>query len=182
MLLALEETLEINKLWVDGKGFNSNVRRSTGMRINFLKHWQAERAAGRKPKVFAKMGASHLMRGRNSTETYDIGTLANELAFIEGGRAVSVMILPGKGSPVAVFNPVTFTYVPNEPKDDYNKGLAPIIDQADPKTLTLFDLKAMRPVMGSWRAGADPELMRIVHGFDYLLVMSGSTASANLEP
>ena len=180
ILTALEETLEINKLWVEGKGYDSNVRRSGDMRVNFLKHWQAERAAGRKPKVFAKMGASHLMRGRNSTETYDIGTLANEIAFIEGGHAVSVMILPGKGMPAAVFNPVTFTYAPNVPKDDYNKGLAPIIDQADPKAFTLFDLKAMRPVMGNWRAGADPELMRIVHGFDYLLVMSGSTASSNL--
>lgn len=180
LLLALEETLEINKLWVEGKGYDSNVRRSGDMRQAFLTHWQAEKAAGRKPKVFAKMGASHLMRGRNSTETYDIGTLANELAFIEGGHAVSVMILPGKGSPAAVFNPVTFTYAPNTPKDDYNAGLSPIIDQADPKTFTLFDLKPLRVVLGRWREGTDPELMRIVHGFDYLLVMSGSTASANL--
>jgi hypothetical protein len=180
VLTALEETLEINRLWVQGKGYDSNVRRSAYMRANFLKHWQAERAAGRKPRVFAKMGASHLMRGRNMTETYDIGTLATELAFIEGGHAVSVMILPGKGSSAAVFNPVTFTYAPNKPKDDYMQGLDPIIDQADPNAFTLFDLKAMRPVMGSWRAGVDPELMRIVHGFDYLLVMSGSTASTNL--
>ena len=180
VLTALEETLEINRLWVQGKGYDSNVRRSAYMRANFLKHWQAERAAGRKPRVFAKMGASHLMRGRNMTETYDMGTLATELAFIEGGHAVSVMILPGKGSPAAVLNPVTFTYAPNKPKDDYMQGLDPIIDQADPDAFTLFDLKAMRPVMGSWRAGVDPELMRIVHGFDYLLVMSGSTASTNL--
>jgi hypothetical protein len=179
-LTALEETFEINKLWMEGKGYDSNVRRSSYMRANFLKHWQAERAAGRKPKVFAKMGASHLMRGRNSTETYDIGTLANELAFIEGGHAVSVMILPGKGSPAAVFNPVTFTFSPSVPKDDYMQGLDLIIDQADPDKFTLFDLRPMRVVMGNWRAGADPELMRIVHGFDYLLVMSGSTASANL--
>jgi hypothetical protein len=179
-LTALEETFEINKLWMEGKGYDSNVRRSSFMRANFLKHWQAERAASAKPKVFAKMGASHLMRGRNSTETYDIGTLANELAFIEGGHAVSVMILPGKGSPAAVFNPVTFTFSPNVPKDDYMQGLDLIIDQADPDAFTLFDLRPMRVVMGNWRAGADPELMRIVHGFDYLLVMSGSTASANL--
>jgi hypothetical protein len=180
-LTALEETFEINLLWMQGKGYDSNVRRSAYMRANFLKHWQTERAAGRKPKVFAKMGASHLMRGRNSTETYDIGTLANEIAFIEGEHAVSMMILPGKGSPTAVFNPVTYTYAPNVPKDDYMQGLDLIIDQADPSKFTLFDLRPMRPVMGNWRAGADPELMRIVHGFDFLLVMSGSTASANLE-
>jgi hypothetical protein len=75
---------------------------------------------------------------------------------------------------------VTFTFSPSVPKDDYMQGLDLIIDQADPDKFTLFDLRPMRVVMGNWRAGADPELMRIVHGFDYLLVMSGSTASANL--
>lgn len=180
LLLALEETLEINKLWVEGKGYESNVRRSGDMRSAFMRHWRKETSAGQKPKVFAKMGASHLMRGRNSTETYDLGTFAHELAFIEGAHAVSVMILPGKGSPAAVFNPVTFTYAPNVPKDDYNKGLAPIIDQVDSKTFTLVDMRPLRPILGRWREGTDPELMRIVHGFDMLLVMSGSTASANL--
>lgn len=182
LLRVLEETLEINRLWVEGKGYESNLRRAEGMRAAFLRHWHAEKAAGRRPKVFAKLGASHLTRGRNSTETYDVGTLANELAFIEGGHAFSVLVLPGRGAPVAVFDPVSFTYAPNVPKDDYAAGLAPIIDQADPHAFTLIDLRPLRPVLGRWREGTHPELMRIVHGFDMLLVMSGSTPSVDLAP
>jgi hypothetical protein len=177
ILDTLQQTLEINALWVAGKGYQSNVQRSTFMRTNLLKHWKAELAAGRSPRVFAKMGASHLMRGRNSTETYDIGTLAPELAAMEGGQAFSVLILPGKGSMTAVFDPVKWSYEPAPPKDGYMSGLDPIIDAAYPDAFTLIDLRPLRTLLGRWREGTSPELMRIVHGFDMVLVMSGSTPS-----
>jgi hypothetical protein len=182
ILTALEETLEINGLWMRNEGYDSNVRRSTYMRSNLVAHWQAEKAAGRTPRVFAKMGMSHLIRGRNQTETWDIGTLIPEIAALEGGRAFSVAILPGKGSAVAVFDPVGWRYNPDTPKDDYMAGLDPLYAAASPDAFTLIDLRPLRAIMGRWRDGTDPELMRIVHGFDMLLIMSGSTASANLMP
>ena len=181
ILTTLEETLEINKLWVEQKGYDSNLRRSTFMRTNYLAHWNAEKAVGRKPKVFAKMGASHLTRGANMTQTYDIGTLVPDLASIEGVKSVQVMVLPGKDSPAAVFDPVAWTYRPTDPKDHYIEGLDVLMDAVDPKAFTLIDLRPLRSVIGYWRDGIDPELMRAVYGFDMLLVMSGSTASGNLR-
>lgn len=180
ILTALEETLEINKLWVEEKGYESNFRRSSFMRANFLSHWNAEKAAGRKPKVFVKMGASHLTRGANMTQTFDIGTLAPDLAFIEGGKALQVMILPGKGSATAVFDPVNWVYNPVLPEDGYMKGLDLVLNAADPRAFTVIDLRPLRAVLSYWRDGVDPELMQAVHGFDMLIVMSRSTASANL--
>jgi hypothetical protein len=171
ILDTLQQTFEINALWVAGKGHQSNLQRSSFMRANLLKHWKAELAAGRSPRVFAKMGASHLMRGRNSTETYDIGSLAPELAAMEGGHA----------SLAAVFDPVKWSYDPAPPKDGYMRGLDPIIDAAYPDAFTLIDLRPLRTILGRWREGVDPELMRIVHGFDMLLVMSGSTPSRNFR-
>ncbi len=181
ILTTLEETLEINALWVAGKGYDSNVRRSDDMRANLLRHWQEERAGGRKPKVFFKMGSSHLVHGRNDSETFDIGTLAPEIAYIEGGKAFQVMILQGKGSPTAVFDAADWIYRPSDPKDNYDQGLSAIFDAADPKTFTLFDLRPLRAILGYWRDGTDPALMRVVHGYDMLLVMSGSTPSSNLK-
>jgi hypothetical protein len=180
ILTALEETLEINGMWVRNLGFNSNVRRSTYMRANVLAHWQAEKAAGRMPRVFAKMGMSHLVRGRNQTETWDIGALVPELAAIEGTTSFGVAILPGEASSVAVFNPVAWAYAPGEPKDHYIDGLEPLYAAAYPDAFTLIDLRAIRPLLGGL-SDADPELMRIAHGFDVLLIMSGSTPSANLR-
>lgn len=182
ILTALEETLEINQMWVRNLGHASNERRSTYMRTNLLAHWQAEKAAGRKPKVFAKLGMSHLIRGRNQTETWDIGALAPELAVIEGGHAFSVAILPGQGSAVALFNPVSWSYDPNTPKDGYMEGLEPLYAAANPDAFTLIDLRPLRAIVGGGRTDAHPELKRIVHGFDMLLIMSRSTPSSNLMP
>ena len=101
--------------------------------------------------------------------------------MMEGTRAVQLMVLPGKGRETAVFDPVSWVYRAAPPKDNYMKGLDPLYAAADPDALTLIDLRPLRPILGNWRAGVDPELMRIVHGFDMLLIMSGSTASKNLE-
>jgi hypothetical protein len=180
ILDTLEETLAINRLWVDGQGFASNERRSAFMRRNFIAGWQAEKAAGRRPKVFAKFGASHLVRGRNNSEVYDLGTLLPEAAALEGGHAFHLLLLPGVGASTAVFNPSTWSYDPAPPKDDYMQGLEPILGAAHPDAFTLIDLRPLRPLLGRWREDTHPELMRVVHGFDALLVMSGSTPSSNL--
>jgi hypothetical protein len=69
---------------------------------------------------------------------------------------------------------------PAPPKDDYMQGLEPILAAAHPDAFTLIDLRPLRPLLGRWREGTDPELMRVVHGFDAVLVLSGSTPSSNL--
>jgi hypothetical protein len=61
------------------------------------------------------------------------------------------------------------------------EGLEPILGAADPDAFTLIDLRPLRPLLGRWREDTHPELMRVVHGFDALLVLSGSTSSTNLR-
>jgi hypothetical protein len=181
ILDTLEQTFAINRLWVEGQGFASNERRSAFLRRNFITEWNALQAAGRTPKVFAKLGASHLVRGRNYSEVYDLGTLMPEAAALAGGRAFHLLVLPGAGAQTAVFNPSAWSYDPAPPKDGYLQGLEPILGAADPGAFTLIDLRALRPLLGRWREGTHPELMRVVHGFDALLVLSGSTPSSNLR-
>lgn len=181
ILTTLEETLEINRMWVGGKGFDLNVRRSGNMRTNFLAHWNKVRAQKATSKVFAKMGLSHLVRGRNMSEVYDIGALVPELAMIEGVKSLQVGIMPGRGSSTAVFDPVAWRYNPSDPKDSYDKGLEPLHAAAHADAFTLIDLRPLRAVLPRWREGMNPELMRMIHGLDLLLIMSGSTASKNVE-
>jgi hypothetical protein len=179
ILDTLEETLEINKLWVSGEGWRSNERRGRFLRTNFLRHWALEK--GRAPKVFAKFGASHLVRGRNNTETFDLGALLPELAEINGGTSFSMMVLPGSDALTAVLNPADFAYVPAPAKDGYARGIGPVTGAAYEDAFTLIDLRPLRPLLGSKATGVSGELMRIVHGFDMLLVMSGSTPSSEFD-
>jgi hypothetical protein len=180
ILATLEETFEINRLWVAGEGYASNERRCAFMRANFVERWTAEKAAGRTPKIFAKLGASHVVGGRSYTEVFDLGALIPEVAALNGGRAFRLLVLPGRGASTAVFNPSTWTYEVGEPRDSYMEGLEPIVGAAWPDAYTLIDLRPLRPLIGRREEGVHTDLMRTVHGFDAVLVMSGSTPSGNL--
>lgn len=182
ILHTLEETLSINALWVSGDGFASNARRAALLRSNFLRYWEAAERARRVPKVMAKLGASHMVRGLNSNGTFDLGSLLPELAAAQGSHAFSMLVLAGEGSEVATLDPSSWTYGAGLPRDPYAGGLTPLTDGVFADAYTLIDL---RPLRGSlpWREreALHPQLRRVLFGFDVLLVMTGSTPAAEFE-
>jgi hypothetical protein len=180
ILDTLERTLSINNHWMQGRPWESNRARAELQRDNFLRHWKAEKRRGATPRVMAKLGGSHMVRGLSQTAVYDLGTLLPEIAAIEGGHSFSVLVLPGAESLVAVLNPSTWSYEPRPAKDSYGAGLEPLMGAAHEGAFTLIDLAALRAVVGMNRGELDDELFRVVHGFDMLLVMSGSTPSGEL--
>jgi len=181
VLNTLEKTLSVNKLWGQGRAWESNQARAALQRENFLRYWHAEKQRGAAPKVIAKFGASHMVRGRSQTAVYDLGTLLPEIAAIEGGHSFSLMVVPGKGSLIAGLNPSTLAYEPRSAEGSYTRGIDPLTNAAFEDAFTLLDLVSLRPVVGMNRGELDDELFRIVHGFDMLLVMSGSTPSGELQ-
>jgi hypothetical protein len=179
ILDTLLETLEINRLWVAGEAWRSNERRAALLRNNFLRYWQQAKQAGTAPRAMFKFGASHVVRGRNMTDTFDLGTMLPEVAALEGRRSFNILVLPGGESQIARFNPVDWSYQPAPAKDGYVKGLEPIVSAAHADGFTLIDLRPLRPIVGM--RPASEELRRTVLGFDAVLVMTGSTPSRNLE-
>ena len=181
MLTVLEETLEINRLFLSGSGLASNQRRAELNKANLFRYWRQARSEGRSPRAMFKFGANHMVRGLNMTEAFDLGTTIPELAAFEGESTFSLMVLPGSGRSVAVLDPVAWTYRESEPRDDYAAGLEPVAGQAFDDVFTVIDLRPLRALLpGQRTAGVNRELVRMVHGFDGLLVMSGSTPSRNL--
>jgi len=181
MLETLERTLAINAAWTAGKGYDSNRLRSETMKANFLRHWRTEKAAGRTPKVLFKMGGYHMMRGRSGANVYDVGNLLPEVATIEGGTTFSMLVVAGIGSQTAGFDPSAWTYRPNAGGALESLGFAPLAEAVWRDAYTLIDLRPLRPLLSPSRLKlVTPELASMIHGFDTLLVMSGSTASANL--
>jgi hypothetical protein len=177
MLETLEETLAINQLWVAGKGWESNQRRATFNRRNIRRF----REGAPNAKVFFKMGASHMVRGLSHTQVLDIGNEISEAADAMNAKSYHVMVLPGAGGHVAQFDPSAWTYRPSDAETYADEGMTPLMRAAYPDAFTLIDLHPIRPlVFGARHKALDPDLVRCIHGFDALLVMSGSTASSNL--
>lgn len=59
--------------------------------------------------------------------------------------------------------------------------MGPLMAAAHPDALTLIDLRPWRPlVFGQRHTALAADLVRTIHGFDALLVLTGSTAPANL--
>lgn len=185
VLDVLEETLAVNRLFAERRGWESNERRAQLNRRNFLRYWDQAQAARRDgealPRVLFKFGASHMVRGRTMTEVFDLGSLAAEMAAAEGSRSFHLLVVGGAGTQHAVFNPVALRYEPAPVELAAEPALRPLVSQALPEGYTLIDLRPLRPLLSAARTRtADPELMRIVHGFDALLILTGSRPSQPL--
>lgn len=180
--LALDvigETLAINQLFVTNHNWESNERRGQLNRRNFLRHWNEVKASS--PRVMFKFGASHMFRGRNVSEVFDLGNLASEMAAAEGGKSFHLLVIGGAGTQHAIFNPMELRYVPAPVDLADEEGLGPIVGHSFPEGFTLIDLRPLRPLFSSARTKkSDPELMRIVHGFDAILVLTGSRPATML--
>ena len=112
---------------------------------------------------------------------FDLGVLLPEIAALEGETTVSMLVVPGAGTEKAAFNPTTFGFDNVPASGGYLKGLGPIADAAFADEFTVIDLRPLRAIAGMKRRDLDDELFRVIHGFDLLLVMSGSTPSGELE-
>lgn len=179
---VLEETLQINRLFAAGRNQASNQLRADLNKRNLRRYWGAAKAEGRTPRPMFKFGASHMVRGLSTTESFDLGAMIPEMMTLEGSSAFHLLVLPGQGSPTAVFDPTAWIYRAGPPRDNYAGGLAAVAGQAFSDAFTVIDLRPLRGLLsgGGRSASVDRELVRVVHGFDAVVVMSGSTASTNL--
>lgn len=184
ILSSLRDTFTINQLWMQGRHYQSNQERAKVFRKNWLHHWATKRIEDNNVKVMLKLGSNHLVRGLNYTRTYDLGSLLPEIAQLENKSVLQLMVIPGKGAQTANFDPVNMRYVSKSPKDGYHEGLELITEHAYKEGFTLVHLAPLREKMTrslykSFEVDLD-KLEKLVFGFDYLLIMTGSTPSSDL--
>ena len=181
-LRLMDETLRINQLWLAGQGYESNAARAAWLKAQFVRHYREALAAGDTlPRVLLKFGANHLIRGRNLTSTYDLGTLVPEVAALNGRDAFSVMVVGDRGRQHAQIDPSTLGYVPGPADFATNEWIAPLFTGADPAAWTVYDFRALRPLAASGRLGPlPPRLTQLIFGFDAFVVLTGSGPSTSL--
>jgi hypothetical protein len=174
---TLEQTLAINAMWGAQKGYESNLLRVRLLRANLLRYWKARHDPD--ARLFMKFGASHMVRGVSMTDTFDIGSLVPELVAEQGGTSFHLLVLPGPGAQTANLDPTKFVYVPGN-RDQYGEGTELFDEAVIPATFTLFDMAELRPIASSHSGAVPLHLWRVIHGFDAVLVMTGSHPSSNL--
>jgi hypothetical protein len=177
---TLEETLRINQDQVAGRYWQANDRRARFNRANFIRYRNAERGAGRGSRVLFKFGSNHMMRGRNMTYVYDVGSLVAEAAALEGARSFHLLVVPGPGSQRAQFDPTAFRYrsqAANALPEFGIEGMSPGAGGGD----VVIDLRPLRPLAGAGLRRASPALFDVVQGFDAAVILDRATAAAPLE-
>lgn len=181
ILDTLEGTLEANNHWVQQREWDSNQRRAELMRANWNRYWRALGSRARDTRAFFKFGASHLVRGRNMSEVMDMGSLIHETAALEDKTSFNIFVVGGKGAQTAQFNPVEWRYNPGPASDAEDQAIGFLTEQALPQGFTVIDLRPLRTILTAGRAArSNPKMVRVVHGFDALVVMPGAHASLNL--
>ncbi len=170
LLDTLEKTLVINRLQ-KSNSWLSTLRRAEFNRANFVRWRAANARAGRAPKAMLKFGASHMMRSRNTTGHYDVGSLAAEAAIIDGGRSFHVLVVPVSGEQ-ARFDPSSWRYRPVKAE----MILEPLAGASAPGHRVL-DLRPLRSIAG----GSSAFVAQFIHGFDAAVFLANTTASSNLN-
>lgn len=80
LLDLLWKSREYNATMFQGERYRSTHLRATIMKQNFTNYYKQALQTGSLPKVVFKMGYDHVGKGRNSSNVYDIGNFAAELA------------------------------------------------------------------------------------------------------
>lgn len=176
-----ERTARINRLFLSGRVYESNLMRSQYLRENFTKSLAAAERRGAAPRVLFKFGGSHMMRGWNYTHTLDIGTAATIVAESRGERSFNVLILGGPASKTARMTIVKLQYEPTGTAEVLLPNVAWLMPAVADSGWSLFDLRPVRTEYMRRRAQLlTPIQDRFLHAYDAIVVLNGSAPGTPL--
>jgi hypothetical protein len=130
-----------------------------------------------------KFGYSHMIRGANYFNTFDVGAMADEVATLSGDRAFHIVVLPGPGSRQAVLGPArSFISVSSDEFDDFRAGdqrLTRVLSNTNATGHEVIDLRALRPLAMRGLESWNSDVIRTIHGYDAALIWKGAHASSS---
>jgi hypothetical protein len=181
ILRTLEESLAINAVARTGTAWDSSERRAQWMRNAFARRLREER--GSPPKVLMKFGYNHMIRGANYVNIFDLGTMTDEVAALNGGRAFHILVLPGPGSRQAVLGPGrSFVSVSSDEFDEFQVGdqrLTRVLSNTSATGHEVIDLRALRPLAMRGLESWNSDVVRTIHGYDAAVIWKGARASSS---
>ena len=184
IMRTLEESLAIETAERTGGAWPYLQRRTKWNRDNLAGLLRAEQGRKVAPKILMKFGYSHMIRGANYVNVFDLGAMADEVAALTGERAFHIIVLPGPGSRQAVLGQGGFGSVATDDFDDFKAGdqrLTRVLSNANATGHEVIDLRALRPRAMRGLEGWNSDLVRTIHGYDAAVIWKGAHASSSLR-
>ncbi|HKR09009.1 MAG TPA: hypothetical protein VJS39_07465, partial [Gemmatimonadaceae bacterium] len=152
------------------------------MRNGFAERLREEQKRGSLPKVMMKFGYNHMIRGENYANIFDLGSMPDEVAALNGGRAFHIIALPGPGSRQAVLGPGrSFTSVSSDEFDEFKAGdqrLTRVLSNASATGHEVIDLRSLRPLATRGLDAWNSDIVRTILGYDAAVIWKGAHASS----
>jgi len=176
---------EIYQKNMTGDYYKSNRQRALLMKKNFSGPFAASsQSNGVLPKVFFKFGAYHMFRGINPLHSSDIGDLISEAAEANQLKSVHILIAGVKGEQLhfaGIGKPAEAAPLDLAgDKDSPFLFFKPLFDAQVENSWTLFDLRALRDGFSKY-GKIDPELERVIFGYDFVVFIPDPKASHVLQ-
>ena len=185
ILRTLEGSLAIEAAERTGGAWPYFQRRAQWNRDNLAAMLREDQERKEPSKIMMRFGYTHMIRGANYLNTFDLGAMADEVAALTGDRAFHILVIPGPGSHQAVPGPsFSFVSASSDELDELNAGdkrLARVLSNVNAVGHEVIDLRALRPLamrgLESWNA----DLVRTIHGYDAAVIWKEAHASSSLK-
>ena len=172
---------EVYQKNMSGDYYKSNRQRALLMKKNFSEPFAASsQSNGVLPKVFFKFGAYHMFRGINPLHSSELGNLIAEAAEANQLKSVNILIVGVKGEQLH------FAGIGKPPeaapldlagdKDSPFLFFKPLFNVQIENSWTLYDLRALRDSFSKY-GKIDPELERVIFGYDFVVLIPDPKAS-----
>ena len=161
---GIEKSQEIYLYWFGGQYYNNNQVRGKLMKKQFMDYYRAAQEETEQPKVIFKFGANHMEKGLTSTNIFDIGNLASELAATNGMESLHIKFTGAKGSYFnALGGPQEFDDTENWP-NEFQEALQEKLNGED------WILIDMRPLRQLRMKNAEEKIKRLIFNYDIWVI------------
>jgi len=158
----------------------SNNQRARLLKRNFRLDSEKAAARDQPQKVLVKFGDWHLYKGFNPLHQRDLGDYIAEVADAQGSTSLHICVLGAKGTHRVYggYNRPTKLEKFVTDEDHNYRWLKPAVESQLPNGWTLFDLRKLRftdlgPV--------DPDMERMVYGYDLLVILPELTPADPIQ-
>jgi hypothetical protein len=185
LVRSMIESRDIYQKNMKHENYESNRRRAQLMKANFVNNFESAASSGKPPKIMLKFGAWHMYRGLNPMDSSELGNMLNEICEEHSWKMVNVLILGVKGEQLHFAGigrpPQPVPLDLKGDKDSDYRFLSPFFDAMPGDDLTLFDLRNFRAKFRTY-GKLDPEMERLVFGYDFLVLIPRPRAAAPVTP